>query len=135
MLICDVSAGDMYHQVSQQPAQLDVADAVFSNTAGREPKVLGSQNTEFSSKQIRFAAEGPRLCRIVKANRAAMLTFLASVDTFMKNDDNLTGTLSWVDGTEAGVRMAITWTSGIMTFEVGGKCYIDFEAVFSKYTP
>ena len=134
LIICDVSAGDQYHLVAQAPTRYVAVDAVFSNTAGRELKVIGRENSDLDSYTLHFAAEGARLCRIIKTTRAAMLTFITAVNTFILNQDNLIGTVAWTDGSATGMKMDFAWRSAPISL-LDLRCYVDFEVVFTRYTP
>lgn len=134
LTICDVSEGDMYHLVAQAPTRYAVVDAIFSGTAGRELKTVGRENSDLDSYMLHFASAGARLCRIIKTTRADMLTFITAVNTFILNEDNLIGTVAWTDGSATGMKMDFAWRSAPIS--MGDlRCYVDFEVVFTRYTP
>lgn len=135
--ICTASAGDRHNRINSGfRGSLSTVDIVFPNTAGKEIRVIGNQNTPETSLTISYGASPRGDCCIYKANGSTMETFLESVRTFMLTESNLIGTLTDKDTNYTGMRWTGWDVSPIMYVNKDNSdvVYVTFAAVFTRYT-
>ncbi len=136
-IICNASGGDIHSRIANEIPQLDTADIMFANTAGREIRITGLQHTGNSCFAVEYGnSSGVNSC-IFKSTATAMATFLyGTIQTLLTSSTQI-GSLVDKYGTYSGMRMvSFNVTSPVRPTDRGGtnQVYITFSARFERYT-
>lgn len=140
--ICSLSAGDVYTRATVgEPAELDMIDLAFPNTAGRELRITGNQNSAETAQTIAYGQSTRGTSAIFKSSIANLESFLYgtsnSIQALRLSQSSQIGTLVDRDGTYTGMRMVsfrVLTPAQIIARAAGDRYMVLFEAVFQKYT-